>query len=108
MKINRIPTTLILSALSWIIAISGLLGYGYLIIYKNEMKYLVLAPLMLLGSLLLAALVRMFGNIGQMIFDLRVDIQQTKDILNRGFVGLSQDIKKQLQDQTTSIIENLQ
>jgi 4-hydroxy-3-methylbut-2-enyl diphosphate reductase IspH len=119
--------------MSWLIAIFGLATCGYLIIYKyNQFNYLMSAFLILLGSLLLAAIIRMFGNIGQLFFDLKTfiekilpsfsnelhtlnhglvmlgkDVQETRQTLTQGLTTLNQDLKTQFQSQTTALVENL-
>ena len=100
------PTALILLAFSWLIAIPGILVAGYLIIFRfNEPKLLITSYLILLGSILLAMLIRMFGNIGQVLFDLKdlflylnqeLKTQTTTvtQTLIQGFAGFSQDVKE--------------
>jgi methyl-accepting chemotaxis protein len=120
MKINKMPTTLVLLVMSWLVAILGLAASGYILIRKgNDMRLLLVAFIILFASLLLAALARMAGIMGQVLFNLRMDIQelskspyqdtkQTQDILSKGFSSLSQDLKTQLQEQASNLIKTLQ
>ncbi len=120
MKMNKMPTIIALLVFSWLTAIFGLATGTYLIILKpGEIKSLLIAFSILLGSLILAAVIRTFGNIGQMIFDLknfifvfyhsvsndlRASIQGLKELdrslsrelqtLNQGLTALSQDTKE--------------
>lgn len=73
---------------SWLIAISAISISGYLIIFKfGEVRSLIGGLSILLGGLLLAAVIRMLGDIGQMLFDL-------KDFL---LIDFQKDLKTQLQ-----------
>lgn len=106
-KISVTPVNLVLSIFSWLIAIFGLLG-GFLIIFTSyNTGSLIKGFLVLLGSLVLAAVVRVIGNIGQMLFDLRLSharleqslklqILHLKDI-NLQFKKLTQDLSSDLE-----------
>jgi len=48
MKINRMLTALVLSVISWLVAISGLATSGYLIFKGNELNSLLIGFLILL------------------------------------------------------------
>ncbi|MBZ9577954.1 hypothetical protein KJA13_02860 [Patescibacteria group bacterium] len=88
MKINKMPITMALLVFSWLIAISAISISGYLIIFKfGEVRSLIGGLSILLGGLLLAAVIRMLGDIGQMLFDL-------KDFL---LIDFQKDLKTQLQ-----------
>ena len=63
----------------------------------------------MLGGLLLAAAIRMLGDIGQMLFELKAflindfhrirsqDAREIREVLKRGFFDLNQDLGTQLQ-----------
>ena len=135
MKINRMPTVLILSVMSWLIGILGFIAsVCLLVVYgRNNINSLLIAILVLLAGILLAALIRMFGNMGQIFFDLRADVQRlssflsdnlsellqrlttlsndtkaTQGILSHGFSSLSQELKTQLQAQASGLIKTLE
>lgn len=82
-KIDRMPTTLALSVFSLLITILGL-GIGCYLIFFNFGNIISLKHgyLILLGSLLLAVLIRMLGNMGQMLFDLRMELQKQSLSIN--------------------------
>ena len=73
MKTDKMPVVIVLLFFSWLIAISGvgLFTWNLFIFRFNDINLYGL--LILLGSLFLAAIVRMFANIGQMIFDLKAN-----------------------------------
>jgi len=109
------PTTLVLLIFSWIIASLGLITSGYLIILKpGGVKSLIIALSILLGSLLLAVIVRAMANIGQILFDLLGAIKESSYSFSKDFQNLkthlqnlNQDLKTQLQTQTTSLTQPL-
>lgn len=77
MKINKMPTTMILLIFSWLTAFCGLIFGGYLIIFNfGKTSLLTRGILVLLGSLLLSTVIRMFANIGQMLFELKIFFDQ--------------------------------
>ena len=95
MRVNRIPVVKALLVFSWLIAILGSLGGGSLIIFKfKEINLLISGCGLLLGSLFLAALIRMFANIGQMFFDLKAFLFRDLQSLSEGFIILSRDIRE--------------
>jgi methyl-accepting chemotaxis protein len=121
------PMTMALLVFSWLIAILGILAGGYLIIFKfGEINSLVRGLSISLGSLLLAAVIRMFSNIGQMLFDLKdflfndlqtlietsttlsQEVKETREALSQSLLNLNQDLKDQLQGQTTVLTEGLE
>lgn len=80
MKTKKMPTTIILLIFSWLIALAGLLKSLSLIVFHFKERASLFAGLwILLSSLLLAAVIRMFANIGQMIFDLIKEVQFLKN-----------------------------
>ena len=115
MRINRAPTTWVLLFFSWLIAILGFLGGCYLFIFKlGEFKFLS-GVFLILASLLLATVIRMFANIGQIIFDIKIDNTQNLQALIQRFSSFSQenkeinkDLKNQLQSQADTLTQNLQ
>lgn len=78
MMANRMPTTVILLFFSWLIAIAGLtyIVTNMVIFRISNIAALINGVIVLLVSLLLAAIIRTFANIGQMIFDLKADIEK--------------------------------
>lgn len=84
MKLDRMPTTIALLISSWLIAILGFFGGGFLIIYRfNEVGSLIKGFLIVFGSLILAALVRMFANIGQILFELNSTAGQMNSMVEQ-------------------------
>lgn len=75
MKMNKIPSVFILICFSWLIALAGALAAGYLLVFKwSGFKSVIYGLIIISGSFLCAALIRVFGNIAQMIFDLNARI----------------------------------
>lgn len=68
MIIKRTPTTLIALFFSWLTALLGLIG-GIYLIFSNRAGIL-LAGVIIIGSLILAVIIRILSNIGQILFDL--------------------------------------
>jgi DAD family len=90
MKIKETPTALAILVFSWLIAIFGTLISVYIIIFKfGEFNALMKGFFILLGSLLLAAVIRMFANIGQILFDLKANMVENQKI----FIASSCDLK---------------
>ena len=96
MKIKETPTALAILVFSWLIAIFGILIGSYIIIFKfSEFNSLIKGFFVLLGSLLSAAVIRMFANIGQILFDLKGNMVDNQKIFISSSRDL-QDIKKGL------------
>lgn len=75
MKIHKMPTTMLLLFFSWLITILGFLAGGYLIIFRPDGFNSLLSGLLILpGTFLLALIIRMLGNAGQMLFDIHRNI----------------------------------
>ena len=105
MKISKkMPVTRILLGFSYLIAAGGIGSGSLWMIFKfNDTGYFINGFLILAGSLFLAALTRMFADIGQIIFDIRIDMQNSFKQTN----ALNQDLKNQLQLQAASLNKNL-
>ena len=101
MKINKMPTTILLLGFSWLVVILGFFASGYLIISGHkEFNSLISGLSILLGTLFLALIIRMFGNAGQILFDLLRETQ--------GLKSLHQGLTSQLQEQIIAIRNDLQ
>ena len=84
MKINKMPTTILLLGFSWLVVILGFFAGGYLIISgPKEFNSLISGLSILLGTLFLALIIRMFGNAGQILFDLLRETQDLKSLLKQ-------------------------
>lgn len=105
MKVDKMPTTIILSVFSWLIAVSAASTAVYLFIFKfGRLGPMISGLLILVGGLLLAGMVRMFGVIGQTLFDLKSfltsdfhktllqSVGETREILKDGFVNLNTEL----------------
>ena len=78
------PITMTLLGFSYLIAVCGIGGGSLWMIFKfKDTGCFIYGFLILVGSLLLSALIRMFADIGQMVFDIKADIwnlfRQAKD-----------------------------
>jgi hypothetical protein len=72
---KKMPITIILLVFSYLIAVCGIgVGSFWMIFKFKATGYFIYGFLILVGSLLLAALIRMFADIGQMVFDIKADI----------------------------------
>ncbi len=95
---KKMPITITLLIFSYLIAACGVGGGGLLVVFKfGDKSSFIYGFLIIAGSLLLAALIRMFTNMGQIIFDIRVDMQK-----------LNQDLINQLQLQTDTLNKSLE
>ncbi len=101
---NKMPITIILLFFSYFIAICGIGAGSLWMIFKfKDINVFIYGFLILMGSLLLAVLIRMFANIGQMTFDIKADIQDSfreakesgqaqHDALNQNLQSISQKL----------------
>ncbi|MFH0984769.1 MAG: hypothetical protein V1882_04470 [Candidatus Omnitrophota bacterium] len=70
MKTKKIPTVFVLGLYAWAIAALGVLVGAYWIFFKaNGHESLVSGFLIMVGSSLCAVVIRVFGNLAQMMFD---------------------------------------
>ena len=107
MKINKMPITLVLLATSWFIVASGVFVPVYLFISTGFSQNLLITGFsVLLVSLILSSALRMFANIGQIIFDTKKEIQTIREINHTSaqhLLGLNQNLKTELQNQTSEL-----
>jgi len=93
MKTKKMPSTRILLILSWLIAIISFCLGGFFIFFKFYKTVLLgLGFLILFGGIILAAVIRMLANIGQILFDLS-DINQK---LFKSLFGEVRDISQNI------------
>lgn len=96
-KTNNIPTVKILLIFSWLIGSLGILGSGFLIVVgKGKINSLIGGVFVLLAAILISAIIRMLGNIGQMFFDYKAQLYTQTTILTQ-----------QLQAQTTILAQSM-
>ena len=102
---NRMPITIILFLFSYLIAFCGI-GSGVFWVFSKgrDISSFIYGLMILTGSLLLASLIRMFADIGQMIFDTRGDLQDSFSQARE----FNQDLRNQLQLQADLLKQNLQ
>lgn len=94
MKLDKMPTTFALLILSWLAAFFGFILSGYLVIFKSqEVNILIYGLSILLGSFILAATIRMFGNIGQMLFDIKNFLFNSNQTLNSQFQSIHNELQ---------------
>ena len=106
MKINnRMPITIILLFFSYLIAFCGI-GSGVFWVFSQgrDISSFIYGLMILTGSLLLASLIRMFADIGQIIFDTRGDLQDSFSQARE----FNQDLRNQLQLQADLLKQNFQ
>lgn len=100
MKEGKMPTTVILLFFSWLVAFIGLAWpVAQTIIFGfNHVNVLINSATVLLVSLLLAVIIRMFANIGQMVFDFKSDLQKIASFvlkdLPQGFDKVNSSIEE--------------
>jgi hypothetical protein len=125
MKKDKMPTALALSLFSWLIAILGFSICAYLVFTGfGNTKPLITAIAILLGSLLLATIVRILGNNVQILFNnsqilyaLLEESRTTNKILledlksaNKNLYALLDDVNKNLiilKDNNQAILEQI-
>ncbi|MFH1504514.1 MAG: hypothetical protein ABIH08_03895 [Candidatus Omnitrophota bacterium] len=111
MKTDKMPVTIILLAFSWIAAISAFSIAVYFFIFKfGDVYSLIKGISILLGGLLLACAIRMFGNIGQILCDFKnffmhdfdkmffQNIKEIRETLRNGFINLKQSSQDQVEE----------
>ena len=114
MKIDKMPITVVLLTISWSLLVLSVLVPVYLIISAGiSPNILIISLLVFIGGIILTALIRMFANIGQIIFDIRREIQRVREInsncaqnlsgVNQNILGLGQGFKNELHNQTMEI-----
>jgi len=88
---------------------TGVFAGGLWILFKFKNKdSLIFAFCILIVCLFLAALIRMFANIGQILFDLRSDFQRVSKDSSELEQRLNQELVNQLELQANSLIKELQ
>ncbi|MFA5200056.1 MAG: hypothetical protein WC442_04000 [Candidatus Omnitrophota bacterium] len=115
MKINKMPITVVLLTISWCLLVLSILIPVYLVIVSggiNPDLLTIILPVFL-GGIISSALIRMFANIGQIIFDIKQEMQRVREInsnctqnlslVNQNLLGLSQNFKSEMQNQTIEI-----
>ena len=108
---NKMPITKALLFFSYLIAACGLgigVGGSWMLFKSKDMNSFICGFFILIGSLFLAALIRMFADIGQIIFDLRVDIQNSSRQANALNEKLNKELRDQLQLQADALNQELQ
>ncbi len=104
-KLNKMPTTVVLSVLSWVIPVFGLAGCILVVIFRLAGPHsLIAACFILLMSLILAAVARAIGIIGQILFDLKASVDSLPDC----FISLKQELNACMHDQTRAVAAHLQ
>jgi hypothetical protein len=84
METKQMPTTKVLNVLSWLILFGGILAAIALIVFGyREMRTWLNGFLISAVSVVLAAFVRMFAIIGQILFDIKYETIRVKNILER-------------------------
>ena len=84
MKIKKLPSVLVLLVFSWLISIFGVCLGVYLFVSMPDKSKPPLIPLaVILAGILLSALIRVFADLGQMIFDLKFEVQLISKYLNQ-------------------------
>jgi len=103
--VNRTPVMILLVFFSYLIAFCGIGSGVFWALFKGkDMSSLIYGSMILAGSLLAASLVRMFADIGQMIFDLKPELQNSF----RQAKELNRDLRNQLQLQNDALKQGLQ
>ena len=111
-RTDKMPTTLALLVFSWAIVFFGLLMSGYVLFFTPAGTHALIAGFsVLLGALSLALVLRMLGNIGQILFDTKnYLLNDHQGQLQKGLQGIrkiSDDIEKIAHD-LKEISDNLE
>lgn len=108
---DKMPITIILLVFSYLAPVCGIAASVWFMFRYRDPASLIYGFLILVGCLLLAALIRMFANIGQMIFDIRVDMQNSLRAIQNSFKD-TQDSFRQAREsadaRNEALIRNLQ
>ena len=111
MKIKKMPITVVLLVISYFIAALGVFLPVFLFVSKGiNWGALIWGSLALLLSLIMSAVIRMFANIGQIIFDTKQEIQTIRRLNNTSvqhLFSLNQDLKTELKNQTLGLEKNI-
>lgn len=106
---DKIPATRALLLLFWVILGVAVIAGGYVSIsgFGDNAK-LASGLLIIISGFILASAVRMFANIGQMIFDIKaflmdnlnkmlsIEIQETRDVVTKKLNNLNGDLKTKM------------
>ncbi len=99
------PTTIVSLYFSYIVVIFGIVTSMWLLIFKfSGLKSVLLSLSILIVSLFSAILLRVLGNIGQILFDLKNLIARDLGNLNQDIVNLS----SQAQNQSRELVAQIQ
>lgn len=103
-NVRKMPITIILLWFSYLTALCGFVAGGLLIALKfRDKDGLILGLLVLAGGLVFAVLLRLAANVGQILFDTRIDIQNIFKQDNE----LGMDLREYLRSQTEAIKQGL-
>ena len=103
-NVRKMPITIILLWFSYLTALCGIATGGLLIALKfRDKDGLILGLLILAGGLVFAALLRLAANVGQILFDTRIDIQNIFKQDNE----LGMDLREDLRSQAEAIRQGL-
>ena len=108
MKLNKMPITMVLLTISWLIAAIGFVFAWYCIVFKLwGNKSIIFGLLILIGSLLLASVTRMLANIGQLIFEINKSYTSYIQLLNQNLTLQVQGLNQHLSLQCNEILNEL-
>ncbi|MDD5115955.1 MAG: hypothetical protein PHW98_02685, partial [Candidatus Omnitrophica bacterium] len=108
---DKMPVTKILLFFSCLVFACGLgifAGSSWMSFKFKDTGHLVYGLFVLAGSLFLSAIIRMFADIGQMLFDLRADNQRFSKQAGQLEQKLNNELKEHLKAHSESINRNLQ
>ncbi len=84
MKTKEIPTVFVLNVFAWGLCALGVLGGGYWIVAGSAgLRAVIAGCLIMFAGALAALLIRVFGNIAQMIFDQNRKLEELRQGLSR-------------------------
>ncbi|MBU1868869.1 MAG: hypothetical protein KJ818_00210, partial [Candidatus Omnitrophica bacterium] len=96
---NKIPAAVVLLVFSWVIVIVGLIaGLSLAVLNFKNINYLLIGISIVLVSLLMSAIVRMFANIGQMVFDSQNALYSINQNIELNSGKLTEALKLQFKD----------
>lgn len=98
-KITKMPTAIALLYFSYAILIFGIAISVWLLILRfSGFRSLLMGFSILITSFFLAVLARMFGNIGQILFDSKSLMSRELERLNQNIINLSSQSQNQNQE----------
>ena len=103
MKLKKMPTTIVLMFCSWLIAISGLFVGGFYCLSSLKIGMGII-----FAGIILAAAIRVIGNIAEIIFHLHADFLSASKNRDQILSSLTRTLNDNFQNITQTLNDNFQ